>query len=412
MNNQHISLNAVIGGMTKSAEAIETITGTKATDIDKKVKSDPVLRKNAAAIAQYATSGIDPDEVVNEMRKDHVDPNVISHYALAMGLNERDKAGVSVAQKLAQHRVEMKDEEDEEKKKVEDANAKRTALNNSLAEKQYAANLKNKVLDPPTSNTSQFPNQWTDPKTGFNYDLSHPSAMIVEGRLDPSQLTKRAVGAGGYNSTLEAANNYSMARYGNPFDFARASTDYKFASSFRAQDTLKLVQSLTGDNNKNDAGSIGQLQNQLKALGNTPIPKVNDLKNWAIKNAGQPGVTDFQATMLGVADEMGRILGGGVATDSSRQEANVIIDKGFSTAQGEGAIKAIRGLFANRYNAVIGKNTYLNNWYGKMANPLAVTPQGAPQAKVAPPGKFAAKDAHGNVVGYADDNKGTNYVKF
>jgi hypothetical protein len=70
---------------------------------------------------------------------------------------------------------------------------------------------------------------------------------------------------------------------------------------------------------------------------------------------------------------MGRILGGGVATDSSRQEANAIIDKGFSTAQGEGAIKAIRGLFANRYNAVIGKNTYLNNWYGKMANPLAVT---------------------------------------
>ncbi len=330
-------------------------------------------RKNLSAIAQYATSGKDPDEVVDEMRKDHVDPNVISHYALAMGLNERDKAGVSVAQKLAQHRVEMKDEEDEEKKKVEDANAKRTALNNSLAEKQYAANLKNKVLDPPTSNTSQFPNQWTDPKTGLNYDLSHPSATLVEGRLDPSQLTKRAVGAGGYNSTLEAANNYSMARYGNPFDFAKASTDYGYAKSFRAQDTLKLVQSLTGDNNKNDAGSIGQLQNQLKALGNTPIPKINDLKNWAMKNAGQPGVTDFQATMLGVADEMGRILGGGVATDSSRQEANAIIDKGFSMAQGEGAIKAIRGLFANRYNAVIGKNTYLNNWYGKMANPLAVT---------------------------------------
>ena len=373
MNTQHINLNAVIGGMTRGAEAIDTITGTKVTDIDKKVKSDPVLRKNAAAIAQYATSGIDPDEVVNEMRKDHVDPNVISHYALAMGLNERDKAGVSVAQKLAQHRVEMKDEEDEEKKKVEDANAKRTALNNSLAEKQYATNLKNKVLDPPTSNTSQFPNQWADPKTGFNYDLSHPSAMIVDGNLDPSQLTKRAVGAGGYNSTLEAANNYSMARYGRPFDFAKASTDYGYAKGFRAQDTLKLVQSLTGDNNKNDAGSIGQLQGQLRALGNTPIPKVNDLKNWAIKNAGQPGVTDFQATMLGVADEMGRILGGGVATDSSRQEANAIIDKGFSTAQGEGAIKAIRGLFANRYNAVIGNNSYLNKWYGKMANPLAVT---------------------------------------
>ena len=413
MHTNQINFSTVEGGMKSGAQAIEAITGQKVDDQDfkKKIQSDPVLRKNAATIARYM-HGRDPDEVVDFMAKDKVDPNVISHFSAAMGLDQRDKNGESVAQKLALHRQnvlqDQKDAEEERKRVADDVERRRLAR----SEKEDALNIKNRVLDPPTSNTTHFANEWTDPKTGMNYDLTHPSVKIVEGTEDPSQLTKRAVGNAGYDATIRAADAYSYAKYGQPFDMARATVDYSYAKAAKTQDTLKLVQALTGEDNKNVGGSLTQLQDQLKTLGNTPIPKMNDLKNWASKNAGQPGVTNFNSTMLGVADEMGRILGGGVATDSSRAEANAIIDKSFSENQGEGAIKAIRGLFANRFNAVVGNNRYLNHQYGKMQNPMAVT-QGAPnQAKVAPPGKFAAKDAQGNVIGYADDNKGTNFVKF
>jgi hypothetical protein len=84
---------------------------------------------------------------------------------------------------------------------------------------------------------------------------------------------------------------------------------------------------------------------------------------------GKPEVTNFGATLLGVSDEMGKILGGGVATDSSRPEARHILDKAFSQAQGQGAINSIRGALANRQNSLTAGNRYLMKQYGQMTVP-------------------------------------------
>jgi len=188
---------------------------------------------------------------------------------------------------------------------------------------------------------------------------------MVEGNEDPTQMTKRSKS---YNQDLKMANAYSFARYGKPFDLAQAQSDYKYATAGGTQNTLKLLQSLTGDN-KNNSGTFKQLEDRFNDLGNTQIPKVNNIFNWLSTNAGRPGIPAFDATLLGVADEYGKILGGGVATDSSRNEAKEIINKAFSDQQGKAALNAIRGTLANRQNAMVGDNRYLAKQYGKMDQP-------------------------------------------
>ena len=151
-----------------------------------------------------------------------------------------------------------------------------------------------------------------------------------------------------------------------------------------------VLRSLTGSDNQNAGGTLAQLQSQFDALGNTRIPKLNDIENWMNQNAGKPEVTNFGATLVGVSDEMGKILGGGVATDASRKEAREILDKAFSGSQGRGAIAAVRGALANRQNALTENNRYLLKSFGQMA-----MPQAAGAARVVPAGAIPGRDSNG-----------------
>lgn len=253
--------------------------------------------------------------------------------------------------------------------------------------REFAA--KNPSTPDSTSTTKSYANEWVD-KNGTHYDLNDPIYNMVEGGQDPSQLTKRGKN---YDANLKKANDYSFARYGKTFDLAKAQEDYKYANAKSTQDTLRLLRSLTGEDNKNAGGTLSQLQSQFDALGNTRVPKMNELENWISQNEGKPEVTNFASTILGVSDEMGKILGGGVATDSSRQEAREILDKAFSGAQGRGAIAAIRGALANRQNSLTANNRYLMKDFGQMALPQM------PRQHVVPAGSFAHR-TNGVIDGY------------
>jgi hypothetical protein len=73
---------------------------------------------------------------------------------------------------------------------------------------------------------------------GDDDSIKTQGQMMVEGLMDPAQLSKRAKS---YGATIAAANAYSMQKYGKPFDTAKASADYKFASDKGTQNTLKYL---------------------------------------------------------------------------------------------------------------------------------------------------------------------------
>jgi hypothetical protein len=344
----------------------------------------PILRKYNAAIA-----GLDPDQIPPALRKLGVAESTINQLT---SLYPPGYKAQTFVDKRANDEREQRKQQDEETQKRESAITLQREKDLALFKKSIGVYDSDSV-----SNTKSFANEWVDPKTKMHYDLSDPVMNMVEGNEDPTQMTKRSKT---YNQDLKMANAYSFARYGKPFDLAQAQSDYKYATSVPTQNTIKMLQSLTGEGGKNNAGTLAQLQSQFDALGNTPVPKMNELANWASKNAGNPAVTNFNATLVPVSDEMGKILGGGVATDSSRAEARSILDAAFSQGQGKGAINAIRGAMAQRQNAMLGNNRYLSKQYGKMDMPHVV-----PQGKIP-----AYKD--GQLIGYADDKQGNGYKQF
>ena len=334
------------------------------------VKKDPILNGIKPILGRYA--GMDPDQALDQMRKDKVNPDVIGSFQRLFNMNEKDLSEARATKERAD-------------RKAQDEQAQKVASDIALEREKKLAVFKKQLGvtqdDGETvSNTKSYPNEWVNPKTGIHYNLSSPTYNMVEGNEDPSQMAKRATkGSTEYNNLLKQANDYSFARYNKPFDMAQAQTDYKYANQKSTQDTIKLLRSLTGDDNKNAGGTFGNLEQAFNNLGNTQIPKVNDVFNWLSQNSGQPGVPAFEATLVPVSDELGKILGGGVATDSSRKEAKDTINKAFSQQQGKAALTALRSALANRQNSLVGDNRYLTKQFGKMSQPSGQSQQGQSQ---------------------------------
>jgi hypothetical protein len=349
--------SAAQGYVSDFQKRLKNMTGNDQEPIDLKdaIDKDPILAGIKPILGRYA--GMDPDKALEKMQSDKVDPNVIGSFQRLLGINTGD---------LAESRASL----EREQRKQQDIETQKRLSEVTLQREKDLADYKKKLGitsdNESVSNAKSFPHEWVDDKSGMHYDLSDPVMNMVEGNEDPTQMTKRSKS---YNQDLKMANAYSFARYGKPFDLAQAQSDYKYATAVPTQNTLKLLQSLTGEGNKNNSGTFKQLEDKFNDLGNTQIPKVNDIFNWLSTNSGQPGVPAFDATLLGVADEYGKILGGGVATDSSRNEAKAIISKAFSEQQGKAALNAIRGTLANRQNAMVGQNRYLAKQYGKMDQP-------------------------------------------
>jgi len=189
---------------------------------------------------------------------------------------------------------------------------------------------------------------------------------IVEGRLDPSQISPRSPQ---YPFVLNAANQYSQSQYGQPFDFAKASSDYKFASNPQTKNTLNYLNSLTGSDGK--SGNLAELVRQSDAIGRTQFPAINDVAAWTRLQAGNPAIASYKATITEISDQVAKILQGGGSgagtSDAKMKQANDLFYTGFSADQIKGVASALQPLLQNRKTQMIGNNTYLQRWYSPKA---------------------------------------------
>ncbi len=355
---------------------ISEVSGDKSianVNLSELARTNKTIRDGMKFINSY--NYLPVDEMLAKLKTDKdaqkAAPGIDGVLAHALGMDKTNDKGQTYGELLG-----LKRKEEIAKQRSADEEAQRVADNKNRRilhqqELEDAASIKEKGLQDSFSSQTPFPNNWKDPKTGTNYDLSHPSVKLVEGTLSPSELSKRATkGSDSYNNIIKQADDYSQAKYLKPFDFQKADTDYKYSAQKGTKDTLNLIQSLTGEGAENNSGTLAQLDRQAKLLGNTTFPNYNALKQWTETHIGEPGVPAFQATLFGVADEMAKILGGGTATVEGFKQAQAILDRCFSNQQASAAIAAVRGNMANRSNGMIGDNVYLTKQYGKMRNPL------------------------------------------
>lgn len=215
--------------------------------------------------------------------------------------------------------------------------------------------------------------------------LQAMSQGLVEGTIDPSQLSKRSKD---YDAKLAAANAYSIKTTGKPFDIAKASADYKYATQKSTTDTLNYLNALTGRDNA--SGNLAKVVQMSKQVGNTTFPPVNDVAQWAKLEAGNANVAAYHAALLEVSDQIAKILqGGGTGTsDAKIKQAGEILNSRFNPAQiAAVANQTLRPLLANRKQEMIGDNRYLQRWH--------------PQSSGAPAGATAeVHNQQGQLIGH------------
>ena len=157
-----------------------------------------------------------------------------------------------------------------------------------------------------------------------NWNPSSEPVMLVDGGMDPSQLSKRSKT---YDQNLSLANQYSLEKYGKPFDIAQAQTDYKYANQQQTQNTLKMINGMT-----DQGGAIDIATKAAQALPQTNSQTLNKLFNAGTTEFGSTQETNFHTAMLGLADEYSKVMGGGVSSDTGRQQALDILKGAYSRA--------------------------------------------------------------------------------
>jgi hypothetical protein len=190
--------------------------------------------------------------------------------------------------------------------------------------------------------------------------------MLVEGQLDPSQLSSRSKD---YGLILNAANAYSQQTYGQPFDIAQATINYKYAQNPQTQNTLKYLNSLTGPDNK--SGNLGELINLSNDIGRTRFPALNDVAAWTRLQSGSPKMAQYYAAITEVSDQVAKILQGGGSgagtSDTKLKQAAELFRTGFSADQISAVASTLRDLLGNRKGAMIQGNRYLQKQFGSGA---------------------------------------------
>lgn len=234
-------------------------------------------------------------------------------------------------------------------------------------------------------------------------DVQSQGIDLVEGDMDPSLLNKRSKS---YNTVLKSARDYSMQKYGKPFDVAKAASDYKFATNVQTQNVLKYLNSLTGADNQ--SGNLQALINASDKINRTEFPPLNDLSAWLKITSGDPQMAGYKTAVLEVADQAAKILQGGGSgsgtSDAKLKQAQELFDVKFTKDQTREISNTLRTLLANRKKEMIGDNRYLLRQYGTPVAQPQSEPAGWTHKATAADGKTtiylmpggAIQDAQGN----------------
>lgn len=199
-------------------------------------------------------------------------------------------------------------------------------------------------------------------------DPSNLAQQLISGNLAPSELSKRANGANGYNATLQTANALSLKTTGKPFNIAQADRNYKFATNVQTQNTLNGLSSLIGtvDSSGNiTGGNLSALKNLSNSLPRTNFPAVNSVEWNALLQTGNPDVVAYMTNVTEVADQIAKVLQGGSTggtSDAKLNQASQIFNKNFSVDQINAVVNTIQPLLVNRAKGMIGDNPYLSDY--------------------------------------------------
>lgn len=111
-------------------------------------------------------------------------------------------------------------------------------------------------------------------------------------------------------------------------------------------------------------GTLDQLEAQGKKIPNEKLPILNTFEDWQQLAKGKGPLAGYAATALGVADDYGKVMGGGTASDHARDAALRLFAAASSPEMRADAIKATRDAVGSQRDSRIGNNQFLRRLYG------------------------------------------------
>ena len=191
-------------------------------------------------------------------------------------------------------------------------------------------------------------------------DPSAVSQMLVDGTLAPSQLPGR-FRPEFISKVLTQAKVLSQAQ-GKEFNPKAAEAEYSYARSPQTQNTLNMIEAIL-----EPGGSLDIAKSAALNLPAMDQKTANKVFNATATEFGSDEATRFHTAMLGLADEYAKVMGGGTATDSGRQQGLDILKQDFSRGQLDAGIETILADVHARGRAIVGKNSALNAMYPNFA---------------------------------------------
>ncbi len=111
-------------------------------------------------------------------------------------------------------------------------------------------------------------------------------------------------------------------------------------------------------------GTLDQLSQLGKNIPQHDFPVLNTVDDWQQLARGKGPLAAYAATALGAADDYGKVMGGGNASDTARNSALALFAKAASPEQRAQAIAATRNAVKSQRDSRIGNNQFLKRQYG------------------------------------------------
>jgi hypothetical protein len=114
-------------------------------------------------------------------------------------------------------------------------------------------------------------------------------------------------------------------------------------------------------------GTLDQLEQWGNKIPDNSLPVLNKLEDWEKLAAGEGPLAGYASLVLGLADDYGKVMGGGSASDSARDAALHLFAAAQTKQQRIAAIEGTAGAVGSQYDSRIGENRFLAREYGGFA---------------------------------------------
>jgi hypothetical protein len=130
-------------------------------------------------------------------------------------------------------------------------------------------------------------------------------------------------------------------------------------------------------------GTMDQLTEWGKKIPNNSLPTLNTAEDWVKLKEGKGPLAGYAALVLGVADDYGKVMGGGSASDNARDAALHLFAAAQTPEQRRDAINATLGAVGSQFDGRVGNNRFLAREYGDFVrSPLAPASENPVQQKI------------------------------